>query len=106
MGHDRVRDALRVRQGLDPGAKPTKVFNVRPGDFPVGPRSKSNAAKQLVSTGEKLDALQEALYASAADRVLLVLQGMDTSGKGGTIRHACGLLNPQGLAVHSVKKPT
>jgi PPK2 family polyphosphate:nucleotide phosphotransferase len=101
MGIDRVRDALRVRQG----AKPAKILG-KAGDFPVGPSSKSNAAKQLVSTGEKLDKLQEALYAGGTQSVLLVLQGMDTSGKGGTIRHACGLVNPQGLHIRSFKKPT
>jgi PPK2 family polyphosphate:nucleotide phosphotransferase len=101
MGNDRVRDALRVR----PGSKPSKVLG-KPGDFPVGPSSKSNAAKQLASTGEKLDKLQEALFAGASHSVLLVLQGMDTSGKGGTIRHACGLVNPQGLHIKSFKKPT
>jgi PPK2 family polyphosphate:nucleotide phosphotransferase len=106
MGDQRVRDALRVRQGVEPTAKPAKVFGVKPGDFPVGPSSKSNAAKQLVSTGERLDKLQEALYAGTSRSVLLVLQGMDTSGKGGTIRHACGLVNPQGLQIRSFKKPT
>jgi PPK2 family polyphosphate:nucleotide phosphotransferase len=105
MGSDRVRDRLRLRQGLEPDAGPAEVFG-DPGDFPVGPHSKSNAAKQLVRTGERLDKLQEALYAGASQSVLLVLQGMDTSGKGGTIRHACGLVNPQGLHIHSFKKPT
>jgi PPK2 family polyphosphate:nucleotide phosphotransferase len=105
MGNDRVRDTLRLRQGLDPDARPAKAFG-KAGEFPVGPHSKSNAAKQLVSTGERLDKLQEALYAGTSRSVLLVLQGMDTSGKGGTIRHACGLVNPQGLAIHSFKKPT
>jgi PPK2 family polyphosphate:nucleotide phosphotransferase len=38
--------------------------------------------------------------------VLLVLQGMDTSGKGGTIRHVLGMVNPQGVHVASFKKPT
>ncbi|CAM3860572.1 polyphosphate kinase 2 family protein [Kibdelosporangium persicum] len=98
MGTGSVRDKLRVRGG--------RKFGAGPGDFPVGPTSKSNAAKQLVSTGEKLDRLQEALYAGASRSVLLVLQGMDTSGKGGTIRHACGLVNPQGLHIKSFKKPT
>ncbi|MEV4316975.1 polyphosphate kinase 2 family protein [Actinocrispum sp. NPDC049592] len=102
----KVRDVLRVRPGVDPTAKPAKVFGHKPGDFPVGPESKSNAAKQLVSTGERLDKLQEALFAGGRRNVLLVLQGMDTSGKGGTIRHACGLVNPQGLQIHSFKKPT
>ena len=98
MGTGSVRDKLRVRGD--------KKFGVDPGDFPIGPTSKSNAAKQLVSTGEKLDRLQEALYAGSSRSVLLVLQGMDTSGKGGTIRHACGLVNPQGLHIKSFKKPT
>jgi PPK2 family polyphosphate:nucleotide phosphotransferase len=103
MGNERVRDALRVCKG--------KKALGEPGAFPVGPQSKSNAAKQLVGTGERLDKLQEALYAEGVTgggrrNVLLVLQGMDTSGKGGTIRHACGLLNPQGLHITSFKKPT
>jgi PPK2 family polyphosphate:nucleotide phosphotransferase len=105
MAKDRVRDTLRLRQGLEPDAKPAKALG-RPGDIPTGPQSKSNAAKQLVGTGERLDKLQEALFAEASRRVLLVLQGMDTSGKGGTIRHACGLVNPQGLHIASFKKPT
>jgi PPK2 family polyphosphate:nucleotide phosphotransferase len=102
MAHERVRDVLRVRRG----AKPAKVFGHKPGDQPIGPSSKSNAAKQLVNTGERLDKLQEALFAGSSKSVLLVLQGMDTSGKGGTIRHACGLVNPQGLHIRSFKKPT
>ena len=38
--------------------------------------------------------------------VLLVLQGMDTSGKGGTLRHTVGLVDPQGMRITSFKKPT
>ena len=38
--------------------------------------------------------------------MLLVLQGMDTSGKGGVISHVAGLMNPQGLHIASFKKPT
>src|SRR4029079_17315816 len=56
--------------------------------------------------------LQERLYAEGvADvgpgrSVLLVLQGMDTSGKGGTLRHTVGLVDPQGVRISSFKKPT
>lgn len=63
--------------------------------------------------GAALEPLQEALYAQAAggsndvrQRVLLVLQGMDTSGKGGVIEHVIGQVNPQGMAIHSFKSPT
>ncbi len=77
---------------------------------PVGPRDKSAAAEQMVDLAATLDGLQEALYAEASGggtrAVLLVLQGMDTSGKGGVIRHVAGLVNPQGLAIASFKRPT
>ena len=39
-------------------------------------------------------------------RVLLVLQGMDTSGKGGVLRHTVGLVDPQGVRITSFKAPT
>ncbi len=98
-----VRDALRVRPGHG--------VHLQPRDTPVGPTAKSEAAASLAETGERLATLQESLYAEGVfgggkRGVLLVLQGMDTSGKGGTIDHVCGLVNPQGLRVASFKKPT
>ncbi len=54
--------------------------------------------------------LQERLFAERAAgserRVLLVLQGMDTSGKGGVLRHTVGLVDPQGVRITSFKAPT
>jgi PPK2 family polyphosphate:nucleotide phosphotransferase len=94
-----VRAALRVPAGA-PG------IPLEPDAQPIGPDSKSAAAKELAATGERLAALQEALYAENSRSVLLVLQGMDTSGKGGTIKHVCGQVNPQGLRIASFKKPT
>jgi len=86
------------------------VDQVDPRARPVGPRDKAAAAEELVDLTERLDRLQEALYAEATAggvrAVLLVLQGMDTSGKGGVIRHVGGLVNPQGLQIASFKKPT
>jgi PPK2 family polyphosphate:nucleotide phosphotransferase len=77
---------------------------------PIGPRNKAAAAEEMADLGERLDHLQEALYAEATGgsprAVLLVLQGMDTSGKGGVIRHVGGLVNPQGLQIATFKKPT
>lgn len=79
-------------------------------DRPVGPRDKKAAAEAMDDLGARLAGLQDRLYAAAAggDRraVLLVLQGMDTSGKGGVISHVTGLVNPQGLHIASFKKPT
>jgi PPK2 family polyphosphate:nucleotide phosphotransferase len=98
-----VRQALRAPQDLD-------LTAVDPRGRPVGPRDKKAAADAMTELGERLGAQQEALYAEAAGgghrAVLLVLQGMDTSGKGGVIEHAAGLVNPQGLHIASFKKPT
>ncbi|GLZ32344.1 polyphosphate--nucleotide phosphotransferase [Lentzea sp. NBRC 105346] len=79
---------------------------IDPGARPVGPKSKKEAAADLEDTGAELDDLQDALYAEQSRAVLLVLQGLDTSGKGGTIRHVVGLVNPQGVRIASFKKPT
>ena len=54
----------------------------------------------------KLDELQELLYASQSKALLIVLQGMDTAGKDGTIRHIFSGVNPQGCDVASFKVPT
>src|SRR5215212_3373124 len=72
---------------------------------------KKAAAKALQpALAERIAALQEQLYAegrSGGSRsVLLVLQGMDTSGKGGTIKHVVGLVDPGGVRVASFGKPT
>ena len=54
----------------------------------------------------ELTALQELLSAAQQTPVLIVLQGMDTSGKDGTVRHVMGAWNPQGCDVASFKIPT
>src|SRR5437899_888955 len=95
-----VRDALRVPVGGKPR------IPLEPDSIPIGPDSKATAAKRLAATGARLAELQEALFAEAGRGVLLVLQGLDTSGKGGTIKHVCGQVNPQGLHIASFKKPT
>lgn len=73
--------------------------------------SKSDAEDAMRDIGAELEDLQEKLFAggrtgSILTRVLLVLQGMDTSGKGGIVRHVTGLVDPQGLTITSFKKPT
>ncbi|RJQ85254.1 PPK2 family polyphosphate kinase [Amycolatopsis panacis] len=81
-----------------------------PGSSPVGPGKKGKGAKHLASAGERLAGLQEALFAEGSGggerSVLLVLQGMDTSGKGGTVGHVLGLVNPMGVQYTGFKKPT
>jgi PPK2 family polyphosphate:nucleotide phosphotransferase len=54
----------------------------------------------------ELDELQYLLYAEHKRSVLVILQGMDASGKDGVINHVFGQLNPQGVSVKSYKAPT
>jgi PPK2 family polyphosphate:nucleotide phosphotransferase len=100
---DSVRATFRVPADADLSAIDTR-------GRPIGPRDKADAAAAMVDLAAALDTLQEALYAEATGgsprAVLLVLQGMDTSGKGGVIRHVAGLVNPQGLHIAAFKKPT
>jgi PPK2 family polyphosphate:nucleotide phosphotransferase len=60
-------------------------------------------AKELYA---ELAELQQELYAASVNSVLIVLQGMDTSGKDGTIRNVLSGVNPQGCQVTSFKTPT
>ena len=67
---------------------------------------KEEAAEQLAALLEELSSLQERLYAEQRRSVLVVLQGLDASGKDGTIRAVFKGVNPQGCSVTSFKAPT
>jgi len=67
---------------------------------------KLQATKRLEELNYEVEALQELLYAEHKNRVLVVLQAMDTGGKDGTIRHVFEGVNPQGVKVASFKVPT
>jgi PPK2 family polyphosphate:nucleotide phosphotransferase len=64
------------------------------------------ANASLAGHRERLAKVQEVLYASQKRAVLIVLQGMDTAGKDGTIAHIFSGVNPQGCNVASFKTPT
>lgn len=75
----------------------------------TGPPQNTNKVKVKLKTGQllaELDDLQNLLYAESKHSVLVVIQGMDASGKDGTIRNVFGVLNPQGVMVQSYKEPT
>jgi PPK2 family polyphosphate:nucleotide phosphotransferase len=73
-----------------------------------GDREAGEAA--LAALGPDLADVQERLFAERTTgsprRLLLVLQGMDTSGKGGVLRHTVGLVDPQGVQIKAFKAPT
>ncbi|MGA9873481.1 MAG: polyphosphate kinase 2 family protein [Rhodococcus sp. (in: high G+C Gram-positive bacteria)] len=88
----------------------TKVNDI---DFDLTPGfegTKSDGQGLLAERGEVLSALQEKLYANGRSgdlrSILLVLQGMDTAGKGGMVRHVIGVVDPQGVDLASFGVPT
>ncbi|MEV6286406.1 PPK2 family polyphosphate kinase [Kribbella sp. NPDC051770] len=100
----RLLDALRVPVGpVDLSAYDTRATTGFDG-------SKDDGKVALDALGAEVSDWQERLFAEGRKggnrSVLLVLQGMDTSGKGGVIRHGAGLMDPQGLRITSFKAPT
>ncbi|WP_457637706.1 polyphosphate kinase 2 family protein [Oceanithermus sp.] len=96
---DVSRYRIEPGSSFDPANWPT-----REGDGFGG--GKKAARKELKKLGKRLSELQARLYAEGRRSLLIVLQGMDTAGKDGTIRHVFRMVNPQGVRVTSFKKPT
>jgi PPK2 family polyphosphate:nucleotide phosphotransferase len=75
-----------------------------------GATDRKHAEKELEKNFAELGELQEKLFAESKfggnRSVLLVLQAMDTAGKGGIIRHVVGGVDPQGVHLHAFKAPT
>ncbi len=99
-----VGELLRVGEGF-------VLADVDPRSTPGYVKDKVHAAEDLISGAEQLDEYQERLYAQsrvdATDAsVLLVLQAMDSAGKGGILRHVVGSVDPQGVQITAFKKPT
>ena len=69
------------------------------------PAAKEERMQQLAQLAERVDALQDLLYAQGLHKVLVVLQGMDTAGKDGTIRHVFGEVDPLGVRAISFRAP-
>lgn len=97
-------DALRLPAG------PVDLTSIATDATPGFEEGKKAGEAALAALGDELADLQERLWAARSTgserRVLLVLQGMDTSGKGGVIRHSVGLIDPQGVRITSFKAPT
>jgi len=101
---ERVTDLLRLPAG------PVDLAAIDTAGTPGFDGGKKKATKALATLGPRLADLQERLYAEGRTggtrSVLLVLQGMDTSGKGGTVRHVVGQVDPQGVSIVAFKAPT
>jgi PPK2 family polyphosphate:nucleotide phosphotransferase len=68
--------------------------------------TEEQAKEQLDEITDELGELQELLYAARQNSLLIVLQGMDTSGKDGTVKHVMSDVNPMGCRVESFKAPS
>ena len=89
---------------VDPGSK-VRLKDYDP-DYAAKHSDRASADKELQELSDELSELQELLAAAQHHGMLIVLQGMDTSGKDGTIRHVLSHVNPQGCYVVSFKVPT
>lgn len=104
--HTRLSDLLRVHGEVDAATLETDAAPGYPGE------GKEDALEHRLALEPILSDLQERLYAQgrsnpeSAPRILVVIQGLDTSGKGGVMRHAIGLVDPQGVQLKAFKAPT
>jgi PPK2 family polyphosphate:nucleotide phosphotransferase len=97
-------DSLRVPpEGLD-------LRSIDPRSTPGVRRGKKEALERQPQLAARLAELQEKLYAEGRAggkrSVLLILQGLDTSGKSGTVKHVIGQVDPQGAQITAFKEPT
>ncbi|MEO8035243.1 MAG: polyphosphate kinase 2 family protein [Acidobacteriota bacterium] len=90
---------------IEPGQR-VHLKDFDPEDTSVVRGGKKAGAKKTAELQERLLKQQELLYASHSHKLLIVLQGMDTSGKDGTVRHVMSAGSPLGVRVTSFKKPT
>ncbi|MGO4342552.1 polyphosphate kinase 2 family protein [Pedococcus sp. 2YAF34] len=96
-------DALRVREGFI-------LAECDPGSTPAFDGDKAAGQEALAARAGEIGEFQERLYAESKmdgqRSLLLIVQGMDTSGKGGIMRHVVGEMDPQGVRYTSFKAPS
>jgi len=95
---------LRVGEGF-------RLADVDPAATPGFGGDRNDAEQDLEAGAAEFDELQERLYAQSRENtrtpsLLLVLQAMDSAGKGGIVRHVIGTTDPQGIHLKAFKKPT
>jgi len=83
-----------------------KVHLSRISAEPPAGMTRAKAEKRFGTLGDEMFELQDALWGAKVHSVLVVLQGRDSAGKDGTIKHVAGCLNPRGVSVVSFGVPT
>ena len=89
---------------VKPGSQ-VHLYDWDPNDHALFDGGKKAGKQALPALNTRLEALQELMYAESKQKLLIVLQAMDTGGKDGTIRHVFEGVNPQGVKVASFKQP-
>ena len=96
-------DTLKVGKGFS-------LKNTDPDSTPGYAGDKNDGEVLLADLDDNLALLQEQLFAESrfggTKRILLILQAMDTAGKGGIVTHVMGAMNPHGVQMKSFKAPT
>jgi PPK2 family polyphosphate:nucleotide phosphotransferase len=101
---DNIGELLRVPSG------PVDLSTIDPEATPGFDGDKADGKEALAALDSEIRELQARLaahgYTGGHRRLLLVLQGMDTAGKGGVLKHAVGMLNPGGIHIKAFQAPT
>jgi PPK2 family polyphosphate:nucleotide phosphotransferase len=95
-----LASAFRVVPGTE-----VKLDRLDPADH-TALGDKDDAKRRAKADAKRIDELQDLLYAEGSRALLIVLQGTDTSGKDGTIRHVFAATSPLGITVSAFKRPT
>ena len=98
-----------IRKYRVPKNEPVRLSDYRTddtGEFASLPDGREQAERMSEEFQQKIERLQERLYAESKQALLIILQGMDAGGKDGTIKHVMSSVNPQGCSVVSFKAPT
>ena len=90
---------------IRPGQK-VSLRKFDPADTSLAPGGKTKTNQKSAMLTRRLGDLQELLYAESKRKLLIVLQGMDTAGKDGTIRHVMAGVSPQSVRAVAFKQPT
>jgi PPK2 family polyphosphate:nucleotide phosphotransferase len=102
--HPSARDSKKTSAKIKPGEFSLDRYD--PAAKPVSRGSKDAVSAYLTELGAALDLLQNRLHSQKAERILLILQGMDASGKDGTIRAVFREVDPLGLRVVAFRQPS
>lgn len=102
---DKSLDKNLDRYRVKPNSK-FSLSNISPGDKSERSDSKAKDVLALEALATEINTLQDILHAQAKHKVLLILQGMDASGKDGTVKHVFSECDPLGIRLASFKAPS